>query len=131
PRGGANQGRSSVLRDVDVIKFGSIYCPQNERAATILEMLMPTTRQERCSRRGRNAHITRLLRERGLVVLTHTSVRSGPLFGRLSAPRGKRARRQAKTETRPIRPDFLSCATGRTRLPLSHPGGQPVLPNRT
>jgi hypothetical protein len=78
------------VRDVDVVKFGARYCPQNRRAAEALAEIQAAVR--RTSRRpgAANAAITRLLRHRGLVVLTRTSVRTGPMFGRQSMP-GQRA----------------------------------------
>jgi hypothetical protein len=80
------------VREVDVIKFGDRYCAQNPRAAAILDAVVAGLRPSRCRRSGRNSLITRKLREAGLVVLTASSVRSGPGFGRASAPLPSRPR---------------------------------------
>jgi hypothetical protein len=74
---------------VDVVKFGSAYCAQNAWAAEVLGEVLASIGRNWRGRSGRNAVLTRKLREAGLVVLTATSVRAGPRFGRASGPRAK------------------------------------------
>ena len=79
------------MRSPDVIKFGNNYCPQNGPAAEALAEIRAAIKGNSRRPPAKNAAITRALRERELVVLTVTSVRSGPMFGRMSATPGRRA----------------------------------------
>jgi hypothetical protein len=75
---------------VDVVKFGSNYCPQNARAAAVLIEVLAGIRPSTSRRSSRNALVARRRRDVGLVVLTPTSVRVGLMFGRASLPQSER-----------------------------------------
>jgi len=65
------------MRRVDVVKFGGTYCPQNGEAAEVLAEVLAACPLASGRRNGRNALVTRRLREAGLVVVTPTSITSG------------------------------------------------------